>query len=443
MKTISLWRVFQMVYQSSVDDCGQACVRNLLCLLFHEDDFCCQPLMKPCKDFFSIRTQLEQFDCHYTSFEVDSVRLLKKEQFPCIALVKNGEKTHFVVLGKMNAKKVSVVDPQFGAYDLTIEEFEEVFLHRMLLKDKVGSKPVVLRPELLLKKEKISYLCCFAFECLCLLSLILSTGFENPFVYSVLSLTGFLVLIILQNALSRSVLSRMEKDYFYEYMEKTRKKEDFAMLHKVFTLEIKRCSYLVSYGVMIFGLLLLLTLNSYFLSFLSLISMLFVLSREQLKKEKNKTNRFCSIKEEAFLSSLEKKEKNAFENYEASKKRSRQFYFSSLLNYLLEASVLLIFIFFELTLREKLNIHLVIYSFGLSITLSVSIRKLFDSMMLKQEEYQCLNALSYPFPLFLLKTGLDLKYNSREKGEFPKDGTQICPRVCESGKSSEELEKYF
>lgn len=441
--TISLWRVFQMVYQSSVDDCGQACVRNLLCLLFHEDDFCCQPLSKPCKDFFSIRTQLEQFDCHYTSFEVDSLRLLKKEQFPCIALVKNGEKTHFVVLGKMNAKKVSVIDPQFGTYDLTIEEFEEVFLHRMLLKDTVGSKPSVLRPELLLRKEKISYLCCFAFECLCLLALILSTGFENPFVYSVLSLTGFLVLIILQNALSRCVLSRMEKDYFYEYMEKTRNREDFSKLHKVFALEIKRESYLVSYGVMIFGLLLLLTLNSYFLSFLSLISMLFVLSREQLKKEKNKTNRFCSIKEEAFLSSLEKKEKNPFENYEASKKRSRQFYFNSLLNYLLEACVLLIFIFFELTMREKLNIHLVIYSFGLSITLSVSIRKLFDSMMLKQEEYRYLNALSYPFPLFLLKTGLDLKYNSRDKGEFPKDGTQTCPRVCESGKSSEELEKYF
>ncbi len=432
-----------MVYQSSVDDCGKACVRNLLCLLFHEDDFCCQPLMLPCKDFYSIRTQLEHFDCRYTSFEVDSIRLVKKEQFPCIALVKNGGKSHFVVLKKMNTKRISIIDPQFGNYDLTISEFEEVFLHRMLLKDEIGMKPAILRPELLQRKEKIAYVCCFIFECLCLLSLILSTGFENPFVYSVVSLTGFLVLIILQNALSRFVLSRMEKDYFYEYMEKTRNKEDFAYLNKAFTLEIKRESYLVSYGVMIFGLLLLLTLNSYFLSFLSFISMLFVFYRERLNKEKNKTNRYCSIKEDAFLSSLEKKNPNPFVDYEASKKASRTFFFNSLLSYLLEACVLLIFIFFELTLRQKLNIHLVIYSFGLSITLSVSIGKLFNAMMLKQDEYRCLNALSYPFPLFLLKTGLDLKYNSRDKGEFPKDGTQICPRVCESGKPSEELEKYF
>ncbi len=432
-----------MVYQSSADDCGKACVRNLLCLLFHEDDFCSQPLLKSCKDFYSIRIQLEQFDCHFTSFEVDSILLVKKEQLPCIALVKNGEKAHFVVVRKMNAKKISIVDPQFGEYDLTIAEFEEVFLHRMLLKDKVGPKPVLLRLDLLLRREKISYACCFVFECLCLLSLILSTGFENPFVYSVLSLTGFLILILLQNALSRFILSRMEKDYFYDYMEKTRKKEDFASLNKAFTLEIKRASFLVSYGVMIFGVLILLTLNSYFLSFLSLISMLFVLYRERLKKERNKTNRYCSIKEDSFLSSLEKNEENPFGNYEASKKASRGFLLTSLLNYLLEAIVLLVFIFFELTIREKLNIHLVIYSFGLSITLSVSIRKLFDSMMLKEEEYRCLNSLSYPFPLFLLKTGLDLKYNSREKGEFPKDGTQICPRVCESGKSSEELEKYF
>ena len=72
--------------------------------------------------------------------------------------VMNGDVAHFVMIKKISKKDVSIFDPQFGNYSLSLDEFSQVFLNKVLLKDTIGKKPDVLSTDIFKKSEKVQNL---------------------------------------------------------------------------------------------------------------------------------------------------------------------------------------------------------------------------------------------------------------------------------------------
>jgi hypothetical protein len=429
-----------MVYQNTVDGCGKASVRNLLAILFREESFLTEPLASDCRNLLEIRKELQRYDCVYVSFEVNSISQVDKCKLPAIALVRNMDVEHFVVIRKVSKGKVSVVDPQFGEYILTYAEFEETFLHRMLLLDRIGPKQPSVHTSLFLIRERISYVLCFVFQAVLLSCLIISTGIENGFVYTILLLVGLVCLIVLQNTLNNMVQTRLEKEVMKPYLSYSRSEKDFVNLNSYFSKVLKRRNQVLSYGLITYGMILLLSLNSYFLSILALIPLLMTFLRRTLKKERNKVNRYCSFEEKKFMMELKYDNEDSFRHFDLAKKKGYALYFNYILTYLMEGIMTLTLILFELTLLERMNVNMVAYYLCLCMSLSFSIGKLFDSFVDREEEFALLNDLTIPLSLFLLKTKADLKYNISHEG-VRRHGTAICPRIYQSIQSQGSVEK--
>lgn len=430
-----------MVYQSDVSDCGKTVVRNLLSLLFKDDVFDTQPLIEKCDNLLSIRKELERNDVKYTSYEVDNIQAVKKEQYPLVALVKNDDVNHFIIIEKLKGNKVYVLDPQFGRYVLSVDEFQQIFLHKMLLLDSFLGKPVAKKIDFLTNKEKMSYAFCFVFEIIAFVCFILSTGFENYFIYSIISFIVLLVMLVLQNALNFMTQSRIEKDIIHPYMMSSKHKEDFIHLNHITSAIIKRYSNMVSYALLLVSMMMLLCLNSYFLSFLVFIPFIFNLVRISLVKVKNKALRNCSIEENRYLKNLKTDEFNSFSHYANAKKKGYSFIAYDLLTYLLEYSFILIFLIFELYMLDKMNINLIAYYFCLMTSISYSMKKLYELYINREKEKVEINALSIPLGFFLFKCQVDLKYNNGDKGVLYANEKQPSSRICESVQQEQIFEE--
>lgn len=427
-----------MIYQSKIDDCGKACVRNILCLLHKNDGYATSPLSSECNSFLLIREELEKFEAKYTSYETDDVLKISKDRLPCVAQLLIDDKLHFVVIFKIKNKMIHFIDPEFGIISMKKDDFQKEFTGKVLLKDTFKPNPGFIKMKLLKTNEDISYILCFIFQSLTLSLAIFSTGFKNPFIITLISFLSFFVLNLLHNALNIKVQNRLEKDVLLPYIENNEDKEDFNKLSKILSLETERKSKTVSYLTLLILLLILLVLNSYYLAFLSLIALLCSYSRLFLKKKKANINRFCSCKEMQFLKSIEMRKCKRDLYYQA-KKLSIKFLITYLFSWIFEATILLIFIIFELNLLEKMNINYIFYYLSLSLSFSVFVEKLYETIMNKDEEIKMINSLSRPLPFFLLKSELEINYNNGE-GENNFNATKLHSRVSKSSKQKSQME---
>ncbi len=406
-----------MVYQSLKDDCGKACVRNVLCMLFKDEYYATQLLVSPCNDFYSIREELERFDIKYVSYEVKDISMISKERLPGIAQINNGGKTHFVVVESILHNKVVIRDPEFGRFSLKMEEFKEVFLGRIILKDKVGKRQDVMKGTMLRLSDNIAYIFCFISECIAFAGMVIFSGMEDSFIYSLFASIILFVLILLQNYLNVSIQHRLERNLLIPYMRVSQSSSDFATLNTIMHLKTGRRSKSVSYGVVLFAITLLLLLNSYYLAFLTVISLVFTLVRLPLIDEKNKINRYCSLKENIFLNKIKSEEDVALDALKKAKMRSYRYLLMIVASWVMEIAILLIFIMMELSALDRFNMNLIVYYLGLMVTFSFTTRNLFLTALDNREEICSINRLSYPLSVFLLKEKLNLKYNSKNKGD--------------------------
>lgn len=389
-----------MVYQSFDSDCGKASVRNLLSEVYRDDSYNVIPLQNDCQDFFSIREELLRFECRYTSYDVERISQIRDAQLPGIAQVSNGGKSHFVLLLKVKKDKVEIMDPEFGRYALSRAEFEEVFLHRMLLKDSVGKKERHIRKSLLLASERFAYLLCFLFQAVLSTFLVISTGSEDSFILSMTSLIGLLMMMVLQNSLNRMIQKRLEEKVMFPYLKNNPKENDMKNLNSLFILTIRRHSNAVSYGFALYVLMLLLVFNRYFLSFLSLIALAFLLLRIPFRKEKNKVNRDCSLLEASFRKKVQEKDESGPDDYRKAKKKSSEYAWKLSLSYLLEFISCFTLVFLDLYLNERLNVNLICYYLGISVSLTFVLDRFYVTVLDRKEEIRCINSLSSPFIVF-------------------------------------------
>lgn len=392
-----------MVYQSFQDDCGKAAIRNLLILLFKSERFATVDLSSSCQSLYEIREELHRFDVIYSSYEVDDFRKIENKMFPIIALVKYNECNHFVVIKKITTKKVCIIDSQFGEYDLSYDEFAQVFQKNILAKEEIKAKQKPEKYSLLTRAEKLSYLIFFLVEFLANVSLIISTKMENGFVISVISLTIILLSVFIQNLSNSLFLKRLDNKVFYPYMKIYKNETDYESLNTIFSRVIKRHSEVVSYSLMSMLLFSLLLLNDYILSILCLIPLLFTILRIPLKKERNKVDLYCSLKEFLFKKLLSTSFDDSFLFLKQAKKKGRDFYLKTISSYLLEFMIDIIFLLFYSKLNNKMNINSMIYYLGISMTLSYGFKKVYETWFERKEEIMAENKLSFPLSIFLLK----------------------------------------
>lgn len=424
-----------MVYQSSLSDCGKACIRNILTIVFRSKDFSYQPLDSTCSNFEEIKEELLKNNLDYKSYEVFDVHLLKREMLPAIAQIKNGDKTHFIVIKKITKKKIYILDPQFGYLILKFKEFNEVFLNKVLVLNKIISKSQPKRCELLKPSEKLSYYLCGLFECISLFFIFFSSGLSSPVVVMIIALTIFMVLLLIQNSINFAIKKRLENEIMIPYVKEFKCKEDFAILMNVFKLQIEKYSKSVSYFVALFMILILMILNSYILSTVILISLTINLLRSNFIYERNYVNRKSSLYENEMFKDFPKKEFD-ISYFNKAKSLTQKFLVRYLFSYLAEYLILLSVIIVELYFTEEFDINKIMYIFGLSITFSLTTNSLINNLKINENIIKDINSLSLPLNFFLLNNKFNLKYISNLNcKELNLDERQIDTRIHKSGQS--------
>ena len=362
-----------MVYQSEKDDCGKAVVRNMAVLVFGEDDFQILPLREACRDFLSIRRALQNIGIQCIPYAIESLDFVRKEQLPGIAQIKNGNKAHFVVVRKIG-RKVLVDDPEFGTYSIKRDEFQHVFMGKMLLMNTKGEKPD--KPHLKL----------------------FSRG------------DNFLFLLSLR------VRKRLTREVFLPFLRESRQSSDAPILGRVLDAEVRKAYYLVLYGVFLLNLLAMFASNGLFYSLLAVLGVLLSLSSVLLRRETNRTRRFCSLKETSYLSLLGTSNRNNDALFLESEKKASVFLGIRTATGLLKVALVALVILSYMLVYKMTGLDF--FLFGLFLTLGVGqiAEKLSETYLDDSLEARDINALSRSLPLFLLKSRFLVGYTNRTKG---------------------------
>lgn len=407
-----------MVYQTDSVHCGKAVVREVLSLLYRDTAFETMEVEEDCFDFLEMKQALASQGVTYAGVEVYDLQELKKKDFPLIVQVKREERLHFAVVTRLRKKKVSIHDPQFGEYSLSLEEFKAEFTGKAMLFVSKGTKPEIMRIRLLTKAEYAGYFSLFLCACLSMFFFFYGMKFSLSFPFQITALTACCVLGILQFGFNFLIQRSLEKRVLFPYLAKVKHKEDYPLLQSVLTETIRRISDSLSYFLAAFGFTLILLWNDYYLSLLILVAVLFSCLRFSSREEKHAAARYCSLKEEAFLKDTEKKQDEFFQ----AKKRAEKLALSLAGGYLIEAMLLSVLILTRMMLRKSFSLDEFLFAIGISLSLSWIADKLFDTLFDESRKNLAINRLSHSFSSFLLQESRALAYNKVLKKGVMRDG---------------------
>lgn len=387
-----------MLRQSRIDECGKSVVREVLSIIFKDKNYYMMTIDSPCKDFKDIREVLESHNATYESYKIDDISALKKEMFPLIVQVIQGDVLHFVTVSKIKKDKVVFLDPQFGKMTLTLKEFLYVFTGKVLVLSKKGEKEKIRTYHFLKKIEICFYSVLTLLQCVSLVTLLYFTMGSNTFLPCVVLASVSLILVVLQNGLNIRIRNRMEKDVMLQYLTLTKAVNDYKSMSELISLVIRTTSETCSYIVLAFAVSFLLLVNSVYFSLLLLIAVVFVLLRSVLENEKNATDRYCSIKEVAFLSKIKNNEKY-IDEYEASKKRANRYLLLLVLTFVAEIVSTVFFSLAIMNIEKILSINSFIYFCSTSFAFSFALKKVLETMNYPTKKAELINSLSYSLQL--------------------------------------------
>lgn len=384
-----------MLLQSQESDCGKAVVRNLLSLLFHDKGFYTEKLVTPCKNFYDIRLELRRYDIEYSSCHVDDIRDIKKEMFPLICQMIQGDYYHFVIVLSMTMHKVALLDPCFGSMTIPIEEFLFSFTGKLMIFHYSKKRKKAKRTKRLLKAyEVMLYVLCFLFQAVAICCMLLFTGKDNPFLPCLISSLTFFVSVLLQNSLNRIVRHRLEKELIISDLTNVKNEKRFRHVYQLITDTVKCYSNACSYAVLIVGLAILILINSYFMAFLILISVLFYLIRTPIQEERNACNRYCSINEQYFFSQIERgREEEAKRTYHRMRKKGELLLFTIVFSWVLEAFSFMIFSFAIFTISKTYSVNAMLFMTSLSLSFSYAIQSMMKILDYPAKKAKEINAL--------------------------------------------------
>ena len=404
-----------MVYQSGKDDCGKAVVRNMAVLVFGEDDFQILPLREACRDFLSIRCALQNIGIQCIPYAIESLDFVRKEQLPGIAQIKNGNKAHFVVVRKIG-RKVLVDDPEFGTYSIKRDEFQQVFMGKMLLMNTKGEKPDRPHLKLFSRGDNFLFALCFLVQFFSLFLGIFFMGEEETLIFSILFLLFYAIGVGFLFLLYHRVRKRLTREVFLPFLRESRQSSDAPILGRVLDAEVRKAYSLVLYGVFLLNLLAMFASNGLFYSLLAVLGVLLSLSSVLLRRETNRTRRFCSLKETSYLSLLGTSNRNNDALFLESEKKASVFLGIRTATGLLKVALVALVILSYMLVYKLTGLDF--FLFGLFLTLGVGqiAEKLSETYLDDSLEARDINALSRSLPLFLLKSRFLVGYTNRTKG---------------------------
>lgn len=385
-----------MLLQSKEADCGKSAIRNLLSYFNRDKGYYTCNLSSDCKSFYEMRNELEKHDIIYESCHVDNIIEIRKDMFPLICQMIQGDYYHFVIVHSLTFHKVSLFDPCFGEMVISTEEFLSQFTGRLMIYVSKGKRVKADKTKQLLKRhEKLLYFLCFLFQ-VCSLSLaLLFTGKEKPFLPCIILSSCFFVLIIIQNALNFKVRHRLEKEMILSSLYRVRNKERLTHTYRLITDSVKCASNTCSYAVLCVGLIILLLINSYYLSFLVLVSLLFYVLRLPLTEERNAVNRYCSIKEkELFVLINTGKVERAEKTFKLMRKRSELLLSTIVISWILEAFSIMIFSFAILSVFNAFTVNSLLFSTSLTLSFSYALNSVMKILSYPEEKAKEINSLA-------------------------------------------------
>ena len=131
------------------DDCGFACLKMLLSHFHKSFDyiFLKNPKIKGRYSMFELMSYGNTYGINLKGYGIEPYSL-SKCKLPLIALTKENNCEHYVIIDKIKKGKIHITDPKRGKYITTCDEFGLIFQNRILEVEGISKKYNI-------KKEKI------------------------------------------------------------------------------------------------------------------------------------------------------------------------------------------------------------------------------------------------------------------------------------------------
>lgn len=405
-----------MVYQIDDNDCGNACIRNILVDVYKDEAYEIMPIHNHCDDLLKIKKELEYNGLIYDGYKLDDIEQIKKEELPAIARIQNGDVFHFVVIYKINKKNVFIKDPQFGEYIISIKEFNEIYLGQLLLKSKIVIKPEPPKYKILSLKEVIPYLIFFIMQTASMLLSLFFVSAKTSYIIKICLFMLTALTILIQNIYNSFLRNKLEISLISNYLNFVCNKNDYLHLSNIINLIIKKYSEIVSYSVAIIVSMYLIFSNGILISLIGVSSIVIALIYYLIKPKLNLINRRSTILENEIINnfnSLDKMNKLFIKN----RKNSTDYKILLLLPYILAALIMSIFILTEMYLTMNYNINYFLFYIFLGLGLVSLNIKLINTYTDDNKLTSEINSLSYSLPIFILKNKTIIGYTNSIKND--------------------------
>ncbi len=404
-----------MVYQSDKTDCGKACVRDVIAIQFEDEIYHHQPLNNSCSSFLEMRESLCLNGLVYSSYQVDDLSDVKKEQLPAIAQVKYDGIFHFVVIKQILKNHLLIDDPEFGEYEIHKQEFEEIFTHKIMLYEDKSHAPTKDKINLFPLWSKLVFIMLFLFESFSFFFCLYFMNQEEAIFLSIVSGLLAFIFVFCQILFSKRLRKQFDNDIFIPYLKYTRLQNDGLPLSKYLDSQINKANRFVSYGVLAFLGCLILTSNGLFLALLCILAIFIGILEISFKRKRNYVNHYCTLKEMKFFSSFTERD-IATKDYFDSLNKANNFSISYLSLKILEVLFYALLVYIYMSLINFYAINFFIFNIVLLTTIQQTTNKLVLSYLDDADETVYLNKLSTPINSFMLKNNLTLGYTNNTGG---------------------------
>lgn len=420
-----------MVYQNGEQDCGKASVRNLLSLLFHNEDYGMMPIQSPCCDFAQMQAECQQAGVTLLGIQCPDIQEMEPKDFPALCQVRQGENFHFVVVKRVGFGKVFLLDSQFGELHLSPKEFADISTGRMLIVKDLPAKPLKPVPAFFAPGEILVYFLEFLFQSVLLFSLFFLMDKEGYYPLKISLGILFLILVLTQNLLTSLVKKRMDREILLPYLEVSQCPRDYALLEGILIDCLGRASELVTYSVCASLACYLLFANGLFVSLLGILALLFPIGRALSRPFINHMNQLASLKETSLTDKLSRGEdfKADYEDSLKTAGKVRGRWVSSLV---LETGLFSVLILSQMTFVQENTLNYYLFYLFLAFSFSALADQLLAAYRREDRILTQVNGLSYPLPSFFVKKGFPLGYTIMKRGGLSDEGN-----VSDSGLSGQ------
>ena len=225
------------VLQEDNYDCGFACLKSLLASVNHDSNYLYLPNPKEENTIYSFLDLIEiasSYGFTLSPYNVsDKEELALDEGLPMLFSTVRDEKTHMLLVYKVNQKYVYVIDPAVGKKKLKRNEFIALWDGKVLKLDAFSKKacPIKRKP-LLTSKEEFMMDLLEIMACICITLGLTFVNEKYPFFLSIVMFASFALLEIFLRVYTLHVFKSIDERTYNDSLKvkKGRMKEFFLTL---------------------------------------------------------------------------------------------------------------------------------------------------------------------------------------------------------------------